>query len=225
LDGLEAWETTSIWTTRHIKDYERFSKERLKYYSKEGATYDCADVAVRLLVDYAAERQLDVSFTLINGTTVSASNSRFKNKEHFFEYVANSTRAYDLALANTYPIPENEAIVGDLNFQGFQGEDDKWVIPHTVLVYETNEKEGVSKLIYGNPNMTPKISGDWISNDANVGTFMLGEIAFMRWNQLHPDNLVDNTVKMEAIKTLTPMLEIEPFQFGDIELPNNKKDE
>ena len=74
VDGLEAWVKTRDWSRKDLFGFQRFVNTEIERITSNDTEvkYDCADLAVHLLITYAAENGLPVEFTDIYGRTLDA---------------------------------------------------------------------------------------------------------------------------------------------------------
>jgi RHS repeat-associated protein len=77
LDGLEAWKTTSVWTKEKVAAFQKYVKPKIEQYQANNVEIDCADLAVRLLIGYAKDKGLPVSFTMVNGEVFNNESLEF----------------------------------------------------------------------------------------------------------------------------------------------------
>lgn len=125
LDGLEAWTKTRDWEPMDLIQYSDFVTTELnaitaKYLEGEISKhtfFDCADIAVHLIINYAAEQGLPISFTDINGNEIRYDDVRFNTAEGFEDQVRGFTNVQSLT-NDTESIVADEKRTGDMNFYG-----------------------------------------------------------------------------------------------------------
>jgi len=120
LDGLEAWIATQKWSKQDKKGYSTFAEAQLKKYTEAKLKDDCADLAIRLISEYAFEKKLPISFITANGQVISNETKEFNgvqiregNKEDFIKVAQDFTNAEALA-KNTYAVENKNCQAGDL---------------------------------------------------------------------------------------------------------------
>jgi hypothetical protein len=164
LDGQEAWPKRRDWAPEDIENFDRYAKTKLYIYKLQGVQDDCADLWVRLLVDYAQQEGLVLTFhEAIEKTevvpdqptaTFSSSDQEYSSKEEFLKAAQEGTDATSLANWDTHLINEDNKISGDVKFVYAMDER----VAHTVIVFTNAKaaaKSGIDKnnmVIYGNPD-------------------------------------------------------------------------
>jgi len=120
LDGLEAWVATQKWSKQDRAGFSEFAKSKLKVYTESKLKDDCADLAIRLISEYAFERKLPLLITTANGKIISNDSKEFNgykirtgNKEDFIKAAQDFTNAEALA-KNTYPVDNKISQPGDM---------------------------------------------------------------------------------------------------------------
>ncbi|MFZ4798288.1 MAG: RHS repeat domain-containing protein [Bacteroidia bacterium] len=86
IDGLEAWVATQKWNPDDRKAFGIFVQNEIKTILRKtsaneinkNTVFDCADLAVHLLIKYAEMKDLPVSFTLADGQIISNSSTSIK---------------------------------------------------------------------------------------------------------------------------------------------------
>lgn len=79
LDGMEAWVATQKWSPQIVEKYRLYVQAEIKSMIQKAdagqvnknTVFDCADLAVHLLVGFASENNLPVTFTLADGQVVT----------------------------------------------------------------------------------------------------------------------------------------------------------
>ena len=142
LEGLEAWKVNRDWEYSDIDNFGKFAKSSIPKYVASKVEDDCADFALRVIIDYAAANNLEISFRTASGETIKSSDKKYKNKEDFLKDAQAKINANAL-IKNTYSVDNRESIEGDLriitNSDG-HGE-------HTLVISDKEENE----VTYGNP--------------------------------------------------------------------------
>lgn len=96
---MPAWEITKIWSDTEISDYRKFiAAEAPKRVANLRST--CEDLALRLVIDFAAQNGLPVAFA--NGANKAGlTPEQFATKDDFVDRVLTTTGASDLLTFNT----------------------------------------------------------------------------------------------------------------------------
>ena len=98
LDGLEAWNITKKWDDKNIFAYKNYVTKQVEQYKRQGDYFWCEDLALSLIIDFAAANGLPFTFTNgvrdFNASTSKLSFNDFKNE------VLKTSAAPDIA-ANT----------------------------------------------------------------------------------------------------------------------------
>ena len=184
LEGMEAWEKRRDWQPSDIENFNRYAKTKLYIYKMQGIQDDCADLWVRLLVDYAYREGLVVTLhEAVEKTdevpekptdTFTSSDEKFTTKDEFLEEAQGSTDATSIANWDTYLISSDEKISGDIKFVYTMDRR----VGHTVIIFTNGKIAAKYKVdpdkmvIYGNPNKPITIGkdiftqGSWNNPDA-----------------------------------------------------------
>lgn len=97
LEGLEAWEIKRDWEPKDEALFQIFTEETIKRLQEEKIEFDCADLAVYLLIEYAYENGLNVSFTSVDNKELKASDPKLSDsKESFTNIIKGSTNALSI---------------------------------------------------------------------------------------------------------------------------------
>lgn len=95
LDGLEAWIATQRWSKQDKEEFGKYVQMELNAIQKRvsakqldnSTNFDCADLAVHMLIGYAKSKNLPVSFTTTDGQTISNSTESFTFTNSNYEQV------------------------------------------------------------------------------------------------------------------------------------------
>jgi hypothetical protein len=79
-----------------IKKYQEYVEGRINEYIKNDERFTCEDLAINLLIDFASENGLPVSFSNESGLILDAGNKAYDNIEAFRNDVLKTTAAEDL---------------------------------------------------------------------------------------------------------------------------------
>ena len=112
LEGLEAWEIKNRWDKSFTLLYRDFVSDKVAQYEANQERYTCEDLAINLLIDFAAKNKLPVSFFNLSGV-YDAGSEEFNNIDEYRNAVLVSTGAPDL-LQNTIEIPKEKLQEGDV---------------------------------------------------------------------------------------------------------------
>ena len=95
LEGLEAWSINRDWNERDDASFAEFASERIVSMQKEECVVDCADFAVQLIIEYAADNNLAISFTDAEGNRIDFNDESNKGigEAEYLQKVKGSTSA------------------------------------------------------------------------------------------------------------------------------------
>lgn len=155
INGDSAWSIKKQWNSRYIAKYQNSVQNTIKQYQKQGKTFTCDDLALSVLIDFAAKYGLPVSIT--NGTgTYDARSEKYTDAETFKEDVLKTTGAPDLQNdENTSTIDVSNAKAGDIILNRYENGK----AHHTQLVETTANSIGVIGISQGNSGVLNKIPG------------------------------------------------------------------
>ncbi|MEJ1237449.1 DUF6443 domain-containing protein [Chryseolinea sp. T2] len=183
LEGLEAWDIKNEWSEEYTKKYSAFVGQRAREIQDSGVECTCEDFAVNVLIDFASENNLPVTFE--NGTgTYDASNVAYTDIEAFKSDVLKTTGAADLAKTTT-EVSKTDVAPGDL----FLHKNDKGRINHTQVV--TGTTNDVITIKQGNFKEAPELlwnrSSDpkskfYIGTEIQNGTYLRLNGDYIRGN-------------------------------------------
>jgi RHS repeat-associated protein len=148
-----AWEIKNKWDENYIKKYNDYVKEKTDEYVNENKEFTCEDLAISLIIDFAAENNLPFRFETENETSIEtfdASDSKWTNKDEFKNAVLTAAIAEDLQIGNnTIGISLNDLNKGDIILQHI---NPKGIAHHTQVVIGISD--GKINVVQGNRNLS-----------------------------------------------------------------------
>lgn len=199
-DGNDAWPVTQQWTPKMVRAYQNFvTQESNRILAignlgvpTEECTFDCTDLAVVLLVRFASENGLPVSFTANRSSNESGYSFSYgdqlrsddenlikydpsnpdKSIEEYTQLVRRFTGAQSIRKFDAFEIGSQELAVGDLRLSGI----------HTELFMD---KTGdVFKIISGTIDFSNPNNGVIIDDNRVYQQFIYSSLDLFRWNEI-----------------------------------------
>jgi len=212
LDGLEAWLVNNEWTREDIFKFGAFAQtelEKITALGVEGLKYDCADLALHLIIRYAAENGLPLEFTGTNKKVYNPSvlSNPVGDVDAFEKRVSTWTSAKSLRDNEMTAISGNP-VVGDMTNSG----------GHINIVRRDNPEDIVP------PGEIPSVSGTLpeVYITEKRYTWVGPENQFYRWDDLvnAPMATIPSKVEFIGIK----QIQLETFE-PEIKEPINSNNE
>ena len=142
--GLQAWDINNEWDEKTIAKYQEYVAGRINEYIENDEKFTCEDLAANLLIDFASENGLPVSFSNESGLILDAGNEAYDNIEDFRNDVLETTGANDLVNTSVEQ-DKNDMRKGDLLLHS---NEETGRVNHTqVVTYSDND---VVRIFQGN---------------------------------------------------------------------------
>ncbi len=207
LDGLEAWIATNQWSKSDINGFARYATAKIKEYKADKIEDDCANFALRLIVDYAHDNSLPLILTNSSGQSFDASSTEYSNYDQYLDAVRGGVQAADLPL-NTYGVRQSDTHAGDMEIIQYDKHRGKRVdFQHVVIFEKVNSKNvNESDVVWGNspPAELTGMNINWPRRKADPAkekwSIMSGNLN-SRWSVLNPSNMPAE----DPIQKMTPI--------------------
>jgi RHS repeat-associated protein len=196
LEGLEPWITTQEWEYEHSIMFGDFVKTEIQIINDRAVSgevskytcYDCADLAVSLLIRFAAKNGLRVPFTSNrDGSAMNSDDRELRDLDgelfnpddpeaiqKYEDLIRRKTGASSIRRNELVKIDAMEVIPGDVYSDGF----------HTMVVVNSEGKrdDRIMKIISGTTNLQGPMNGQLVdySRSFNVNMPYLPDQS-MRW--------------------------------------------
>lgn len=177
-----AWEVKRSWEKSDISKYNDFATKKLPEYATQNVLGDCADLAIRLLIDYAFEEKLLVDIeTADQRYRLKSNNKKYIDKAAFLDKAMGRANAASLAKFDTILISQENKISGDIFFAMM----DQGIPHHTMLAIDDATLEATygssNVVVYDNPEPTHlKVGRNPYSDEGSVNN----PLAISRWKCL-----------------------------------------
>jgi hypothetical protein len=110
-----AWPIKNKWNNKFIEQFGEQLNNKLKELNNSDENFTCDDLALQLIISFAAQNNLPFSWTTESGT-YDASDPQYSSQNDFLQDVKTHSGAPDFANnANTTQIPLSAVNVGSLN--------------------------------------------------------------------------------------------------------------
>jgi RHS repeat-associated protein len=164
MNGDSSWPVTRQWEGRDADAFSSFADSEIDRMQTNSEEFDCADLATTILIRYASQNGLEVSFTSVEGEEINSSADLANNPEEFERVVKASTNAKSIAndMNRLLGVPAP----GDMTNDGF----------HVNIV--TNPEPNT---VYDSNGVIPTASGTLPQRVPKDSSVPLGS-KFVRWN-------------------------------------------
>lgn len=224
IDGLEAWITTNQWSKSDINGFARYATAKIKEYKAEKIKDDCANFALRLIVDYAHDNNLPLALTNSSGQNFDASSTEYSSYDQYLNAVRGGMQAADLPL-NSYGVPQSETHAGDMEILKYSKYHGKTVNFKHVVIFEKINPKNVNRsdVVWGN-SPAAELEGrsqNWPRQtqdpSKDIWSILSGKLT-SRWNALNPSNMPaeEPIQKMQPIQN--PQISTDNTNSGTIQI-------
>jgi len=197
--GLQAWSKIRDWEAEDLENYSNYVTDKVAEYQANNTKFDCADLAVTLLVGYASENGLPVSFHGFGKTysyddktiEIGENSHEINSPDDFLEIVTGYTNAE--TIDKDMSLVEGEPAIGDMTNS----------LMHVNVVIQENSD---------NPERVPTVSGNYPEKRTPKPSSVSREFSnFKRFNVLKQGER--NTIIKETNQKLSNINELimKPF--------------
>lgn len=190
LDGLEAWEAIRSWRKEDKQGFAQFASTQLKKYTDEKITDDCADLAIRLISEYAYINKLPLSLTTSSGDVISNETEVFSgvtintgDKDAFIKAAQDHIDANTLAKKNTYAVDNKDSQEGDMRII-LDGS-----FHHTMIISDKQNE----RVVYGGSSAGQVVEGNDFTKSPNSSPTYAGNGNASRFNALKESDDLSKT--------------------------------
>lgn len=114
IERVGAWVIKRDWNSDDVNNFSKFVVYKLKEYVANDARYDCADLALSLLIDYSSQEGLPLELKSKTGKSYISYSEKYFSTNGYKQSIFSILGSADVSF-NTFTVDKKtEAIVGDM---------------------------------------------------------------------------------------------------------------